>query len=187
MLQSCDSNIPFEYDMSKSFKYRVDTVYQSFTMIDSYGMSEEFYLLSNNSSRGTDYKTTAFTYRSVFNYYIFDYCFWEHYDEKGKGNDFSTLEITWNYEMCARYTFGTNDVYNPNEGPYHGTNFAPQVTFQDSLEVRGKTYRDIIIFDYTKHKNILSNNIPLITYISGECGLIKFIRKDSIVSERIFE
>jgi hypothetical protein len=38
---------------------------------------------------------------------------------------------------------------------------------------------------YSDNKNAIDMNTPVKTYISGEKGLIKFIRKDNIIFERV--
>ncbi len=61
----------------------------------------------------------------------------------------------------------------------------PEILFYDSLTVKGVTYRNMIEIDYSGKINEIDDFTPVKTFISGEKGLVKFIRKDGITLERI--
>jgi len=160
-------------------KYGIDKVFRTMQMIDSYGIKEDFYLLNGNGNVDLDADANNYSliYRSSVNRYDFEYGFYELYVHKCP--EFHT---SWNNEICSEFVFGTNKVAN-----VCNYKIEPTVEFLDSISVRDKTYYDVIVWDYSKHKDKISKNTPIITYISGKYGLIKFVRKDNIFSERIFE
>lgn len=86
------------------------------------------------------------------------------------------LEIEWNQKDRLVYNFGTKDIENGVEA---------NIKFYDTLTVRGIKYQDIIEVDYTDKINEINDDTPVKTYISGNKGLIKLVRKDKIVLERI--
>ena len=86
------------------------------------------------------------------------------------------LEIEWNQKDRLVYNFSTKDIE---------TGVEANIKFYDTLTVRGIKYQDIIELDYTDKINEIDNDTPVKTYISGNKGLIKLVRKDKIVLERI--
>jgi hypothetical protein len=161
--------------------YQIDTTICSFKMIDNNGITEQFYMDRNIwytthhyfMEWGVDGKafgeTFGVAYISVLNDFFFMYVL--RADIKD-----TDLEIEWNQRDRFVYNFGTKKVTD---------GIAPKIKFYDNLIVKGVSYNRIIEVDYTGKENLIDLHTPVKTFISGEVGLIKFIRKDNVVFERI--
>lgn len=178
---SCGDDIEGTYKISgEALKYKTDTTVFSFQMIDSYGITEEFYMdtqiwyVTHNyfSEWGEKayYETFGIAYGSVVNNYFFMFVM--------RAQETSTeLEVEWNQKDLMNYDFGTRMMeFEPG---------GMKISFYDTLQVRGVTYHDIIEIDYSASRNEIDKNTPVKTWIAGKEGLIKFERKDGVVSERL--
>lgn len=179
---SCGNDIKGTFYISdEARKYEIDTSIYSFKMIDNYGITEEFYMDKNIwytthhyfSEWGTDGdafgETFGVAYNSILNNYFFMFVLRADVEN-------TDLEIEWN----QRDRF----VYNL-EKKIFTDGVVPEISFYDSLVVRDITYKNIIEIDYSKVKNKIDINTPVKTYISGEKGLIKLVRIDNNILERI--
>lgn len=176
----CDSRDRF-YFTPEDLKYQPDTTGYPFKMVDNHGITEEFYVDRTNFYPDHHYfsilgnecdpvsETFGIAYHSTVNDYFISMVM-------RAGIPSASLEIDWNLRNWFTYDFGTAKVID---------GIAPEIYFYDSLTVRGKTYYKIIEIDYTGKINQIDANTPVKTYISGNEGLIKFIRKDNITLERI--
>lgn len=160
--------------------YQFDTV-NSFKMIDNHGITEQFYV-DNYSWYPRHYffdqfggmycETFGIAYHSALNDFFFFYLIRAEIDYTG-------LRVEWNQKDAL--------IYNFNEKKITSTAIVPAIQFYDSLLVRDVIYSHIIEIDYTDNIDLIDENTPVKTYISGDKGLIKFIRKDEIIAERIPE
>jgi hypothetical protein len=168
------------YLSEKSLKYQVDTTILTFQMIDEYGIVEEFslvdpYSMGHNYFNEWGVDGEAFgevyyvEYHSVLNDYFFTY--YLRADEK-----FTELDIEWNQQDQCRF--------NIANGAFEG-GVRAEVSFYDSLKVGNIVYRDIIEIDFSQKKNKINEQTPVKTFLSGKTGLVKFVRKDGVVVERI--
>jgi hypothetical protein len=173
----CDSEKEMYQTAEIASKYQMNTRIESFKMVDSYGMTDKFYI-GNYDNRITlvytgtlysaNYRTVGADYMSTLNGYFFTFTI--------AISDNVILNMGWNRRNGFEYDFITGKVSG---------NIVPVVSFYDSLTVKGVTYQDIIEVDYSNRISDIDNNTPVKTYISGAIGLIKFIRKDGVVAERI--
>ncbi len=177
---SCGEKIEGTFYLTdEAKKYQIDTTITSFNMVDNYGITEEFYVDKNiwytthhyfsNYGNGVTDEIFGIAYYSSLN----DYSFMFVLRPDLEGTD---LEVEWNQRDLLEYNFGTKKVES-------GT--VAEVSFYDTLTVRGVKYNNIIEIDYSNTKNEIDADTPVKTYISGDMGLIKFIRKDNITMERI--
>lgn len=156
-------------------KYKIDTTITSFQMVDNNGITEQFYLNNHNSYYHEPWENGfleiySIEYSSVLNNYNFDVNL--------RADDISsTLTITWNYFDYFGYDFKDTAIY--------GEPTLPIVKFYESIQIQNTTYFDIIEIDYANKINKIGDKTPVKTYISGTKGLIKIIRKDGIILERI--
>lgn len=161
-------------------KYQIDTTITSFKFVDNFGISEEFYIDRNIwykthhyfSEWGIDGKAWGETFGVAYNSAVNDFFFMFVLRADVENTD---LEIEWNQKDRLVYNFSTKDIE---------TGVEANIKFYDTLTVRGIKYQDIIEVDYTDKINEIDNDTPVKTYISGNKGLIKLVRKDKIVLER---
>ncbi|WP_456376488.1 hypothetical protein [Lutibacter sp.] len=156
-------------------KYKIDTTITSFQMIDNNGITEQFYLRNYLSYYHEPWENGFFEiysieYSSVLNNYNFNI-------ELRADDISSTLQINWNYNDYLYYDFKTTEIY--------GETTIPILKFYDSIQIQNIIYYDIIEIDYTNKVNKINSKTPIKTYISGEKGLIKLVRKDGNILERI--
>jgi len=178
--RKCDIKGKF-YISQNVRKYQIDTTISSFKMVDNYGITEEFYMDKNIwfkthhyfNEWGSDCEAFGETFGVAYNSSLNDYFFMFVLRADVQDTD---LEVEWNQRDRFDYNFGDKKVT-------YGV--IPKILFYDSLVVRGKTYNDIIEIDYSNKINQIDDNTPVITYISGDKGLVKFIRKDNVIMERI--
>ncbi len=179
---TCGEDIEGTFYLSKkSLKYQIDTTITSFTMIDSHGITESFYMDNRHwysthhyfNEWGVD--GTAFgevfgvAYHSTVNDYFFSFTL-------RADTDHTDMEIEWNQTDRITYDIENEMVtYGP----------PADVQFLDSLLIADTIYRDIIKIDFTGLEDKIQENTPLTTYLSGTTGLIKFERADGIISSRI--
>jgi hypothetical protein len=181
-MSHCGGDIEGVFYLSdEARKYQFDTTIYSFIMVDNYGIMEEFYMDRNIwytihhyfTEWGTDGKASGETfgvaYYSALNDYFFMFVLRAQVE-------YTDMEIEWNQRDKLVYNFRTKKVT---------TGVEPDIFFYDSLSVRNISYGDIIEIDYSDNINAIDMNTPVKTYISGEKGLIKFIRKDNIIFERV--
>lgn len=182
VFSSCGDDIEGTFYISDAArKYQTDTNITSFTMVDNYGISDMFFLdqsvwyTTHNyfSEWGTDGKAWGETYGVAYYSSLNDFFFMFvlRADE-----DHTDLEVEWNQTDRM--------VYNLAKGKIESGTDA-DVKFYDSLAVRDIMYYDIIEIDYSDNINNIDDDTPVITYISGDKGLIKFTRKDDVCLERI--
>lgn len=177
LVLSCTTDTPEgTFSLSQEAqKYKIDTTITSFQMVDKNNITEEFYLDKHISYFHEPWENGLFeiystNYVSVINNYYFNIDL--------RADDIaSTLSISWNYKSNLYYNFKTAEIY--------GEPKAPLIKLSDSIKIRNKMYYDIIEIDYTNEINKIKDEIPVKTYISGKKGLIKFIRKDGNILERI--
>ena len=181
LTNNCGGDIEGVYYISdEAREYQFDTTIYSFKMVDNHGITEEFYMDQNIwysthhyfSEWGTDGKacgeTFGVAYYSVLNDYSFMFVLRAQVE-------YTDMEIEWNQRDRLVYNFKTKKVT---------TGIEPGILFYDSLSVRDITYGNIIEIDYSYKIRDIDINTPVKTYISGEKGLIKFIRRDNIIFER---
>lgn len=181
-LHGCGEKIEGTFYISEEAqRYQIDTTIYSFKMVDNYGITEEFYMdkhiwytthhyFSEWGVDGTAFgETFGVAYFSVLNDFFFMYVLRADVES-------TDLEIEWNQRDRFVYNFGTKKVT-------YGV--APLISFYDSLVIRNIIYRRIIEVDYTSKLSKIDYNTPVKTYISGDKGLVKFIRKDNVVFERV--
>jgi hypothetical protein len=166
------------YISDEAVAYQFDTL-DSFKMIDNHGITEQFYVddfiwypthHQFEQFNGIFLETFGIAYHSVLNDYFFFYLL--------RGEiDYTALRVEWNQKDVL--------IYNFDEHKITSTGIIPTIQFYDSLLIGGLKYNDIIEIDYTGNMDYIDANTPVKTYISGEKGLIKFIRKDGIIYERI--
>ncbi len=164
------------FDLSKAAqKYKIDTTITSFKMVDNNGITEQFYLYGHNSYYQEPWDNGFFefygvNYNSTLNNYYLDIDL--------RADDISsTLYVSWNYNDYLYYDFRYKET--------SGGSTAPVLKFYDSIQVRDIEYFDIIEVDYTDKIDKIDESTPVKTYISGKKGLIKLVRKDGNVLERI--
>lgn len=169
------------YISDEARKYQTDTTLTSLRFIDNYGISEEFRMDQHLwytthhyfSEWGIDGKargeTFGVAYTSTLNRFFFMYVL-------RASVGYTNLEIEWNQKDLLVYNMLTNKVENGVEA---------EVSFIDSLFVRGIKYDDVIVVDYSKKIAEIDSNTPVKTYISGQKGLIRIERKDDVVLERV--
>lgn len=156
-------------------KYKIDSTITSFKMIDNNGITEQFYLNNYYSYYHEPWENGFFEiynveYSSVLNNYNFGI----HLSSDDISND---LTVNWNYKDYLYYYFETTETY--------GDPTTPAIKFYDSTQIQNVTYFDIIEIDYTNSTNKINDKTPIKTYISGKKGLIKIVRKDGNILERI--
>uniref|UniRef100_UPI0032169DAA hypothetical protein n=1 Tax=uncultured Draconibacterium sp. TaxID=1573823 RepID=UPI0032169DAA len=177
---SCGDKIKETFYLTDEAKrYQIDTTITSFNMVDNYGITEEFYVdesiwytthhYFSNYGNGITDETFGIAYFSSLNDYSFMFVLRADIED-------TDLEVEWNQKDRLVYNFGTQEVESEIMG---------EVSFYDTLTVKGVKYENIIEIDYSKVKNKIDTDTPVKTYISGDKGLIKFIRKDNITMERV--
>lgn len=182
LFSKCGGDIEGTFYLSEEArKYQIDTSILSVRLIDNYGISEEFYMDQNIwytthnyfSEWGVDGKawgeTYGVAYHSSVNRFFFMFVLRadvEHTD----------LEIEWNQKDRTVFNFATKKTESGVRG---------RISLYDSLTVRGIRYYNIIELDYSERIDEIDDDTPVKTYISGDKGLLKFIRKDNIVLERV--
>lgn len=183
IINSCIGDIEGTFYISdEAKKYQIDTTIISFKMIDNYGITDEFYM--NNIWYNTHHyfdewgindkaygETFGVAYHSIINNYFFMYVL-------RADVEFTNLEIEWNQKDIMVYNFSSKKVTS---------DIKPKILFYDSLIVRDISYKNIIEIDYSNNLSEIDLYTPIKSYISGDKGLIKFIRRDNIVFERIEE
>jgi hypothetical protein len=181
-LVSCGTDNPegVYYFSDDARNYQFDTV-NSFQMIDNLGITEQFYVDNYtwyprhyffDQFGGLYCETFGIAYHSVLNDFFFLYLLKAEMD-------FTGLRVEWNQKDAVIYNFDENKIIS--------TEIVPDVRFYDSLLVKDVIYSNIIEIDYTDNIGLIDENTPVKTYISGDKGLVKFIRKDGIIAERVPE
>jgi hypothetical protein len=182
MFASCGETIEGTFYLSeKAVKYQIDTTITSFTMIDDRGITENFYMDNRNWYATHHYfmewgvdgnafgEVFGVAYHSVVNNYFFSFAL-------RADTDHTDMEIEWN--QADLLTFDVNNEMLTYGPPAH-------IEFLDSLVIADTVYRDIIKIDFTGATGEIDQKTPLVTYLSGHTGLIKFERADGIVSKRL--
>lgn len=177
LIGSCTPDEPIGvFNLSqKAQKYKIDSTITSFQMIDYNGITEQFYRNNYISYyhepwEGGFFEIYSVEYKSVLNNYNFGIDL--------RADDISnSLHINWNYNNYLDYNFETAEIF--------GEPTKPSITFYNSTQVQNVTYYDIIEIDYTNNINEIDDKTPVKTYISGTKGLIKLIRKDGNILERV--
>lgn len=177
LLLSCTKDEPEgTFSLSpEAQKYKIDTTITSFQMIDNNGITEEFYINNINAYYHEPWTNGLFEiYNIDFSSAINNYNF---IIELRADDISSTLKINWNYNDYLYYDFKTFEIY--------GEPTIATLKFYDSIQIKNTTYYDIIEIDYSNKINKIDSKTPIKTYISGKKGLIKLIRKDGNILERI--
>lgn len=177
LVLSCTEHTPVgTFNLSEEAqKYKIDSTITSFQMIDKNNITEGFYLddvLSYYHEPWEDglFEIYRVNYFSVINNYSFDVNL--------RADDISsTLNFNWNYKTNFYYDFKTTEIY--------GDPRAPSLKFSDSIKIRNTVYYDIIEIDYTNSVNKIKDESILKACVSGKKGLIKLVRKDGNILERI--
>ncbi|MFA6403330.1 MAG: hypothetical protein WCX31_17160 [Salinivirgaceae bacterium] len=169
------------YISDEALKYQIDTTITSFQMQDNFGITEGFYLDQNiwyathhyfsQVGNGATYiETFGVNYYSVLGNYSFMFVLRAQVE-------YTQMEIEWNQTDRISYNFNSKKVES---------GLKANISFFDSLSVRNHTYYRIIEVDFSTIANQIGPDTPLKIFISGNDGLIKFIRKEGIVVERIY-
>lgn len=182
LMYSCGNDIKGTFYISdKAQKYEIDTTISTINFVDNNGISESFSLdddiwysthhyFTEWGTKGEAYgETYGLNYTSTVNRFFFMYVI-------RADVGYTTLEVEWNQTDRTEINFNTEQVES-------GVN--AEITFSDSLEVNGITYRNIIELDYSGNLDAIDDDTPVKTYISGDKGLIKFSRKDGVTFKRI--
>ncbi|MDR2009391.1 MAG: hypothetical protein LBQ22_02790 [Bacteroidales bacterium] len=175
---SCNNDLEGTFRLSdEAQKYLIDTTIISFRMEDNYGISEEFY--QSNIFYQTHHffypledaflENFGISYSSSINRFYFMYVL-------RADTDHTSMEIEWNQKDMFTMNLNTKEIT-------YGV--VPKVSFCDTMTVRNTNYYNIIEIDYTDNINKIDKDTPVKTYISGNKGLIKFIRKDGVILERV--
>lgn len=182
-LQSCDNDLEGTFLINEQASvYKTDTTIYSFKMIDSYGITDEFYQSSfwysthNYLSDLGDkawYESYGIAYESSLNNYYFMLVM--------RGDiEHSDLEIEWNQKDRICYEFGGSGSLSINGSP------GLMLSRYDTLKVNDVLYYDILEIQLSASAlSKIDINTPVRTWISGSTGLIMFERKDGIISKRI--
>ncbi|MDA3865405.1 MAG: hypothetical protein PF489_01495 [Salinivirgaceae bacterium] len=184
LLAGCGDKIKGTFYLSEKAKmYTIDTTITSFTMIDDVGITEDFVMdrhtwytqhhYFNNWGVDGDAKGEVFgiAFNSTINNYFFTYVL--RADET-----FSTLEIEWVQKDMFTLNLDSEKIISGKNA---------HISFLDSLQVNQKTYKNVIMVDYRHMSGETHNKTPVVSYFSAHYGLIKLIRKDGIVSTRLYE
>lgn len=168
------------YISDEALKYQFDTTIVCFQMQDNNGITDEFFKNGNfyNTHRyfsewGTKGEafgeTFGVAYNSVVNNFYFSFVL-------RADVDYTTVDMEWNFNDILTFIFETKEVT-------YGTK--PTISFYDSLQVRDKTYYNILEIDYTDNVHKIDEHTPVKTFIAGNVGLVKFVLREDIVFERI--
>lgn len=158
-----------------------DTISRSFSMIDNYGITDDFVINSSyynykflSYSGLIDNPLEQFVYEphSLLNNFYFTYKLLA-----GKNTTNLMIDLPYLYDPMV-YDLSLKKVTNTS-GPI------AEIKFSDEMEVRGIVYKNIIEIDFSMNQEQIKKTCPVKTYYSLEKGLIKFIRKDGIFFERI--
>lgn len=181
VFQSCGDDLEGTFLINKEASvFKTDTTVYSFAMIDSYGITDEFYQSSiwysthNYMSDWGDkawYESYGVAYESALNNYFFMIVLRADMDR-------SKMEVEWNQMDRFNYSFGVIDL-DYNGGP------GIKVSLYDTLTVNGVLYHNIMEFDLRMSASKIGRNTPIKTWISGSIGLIMFERKNGVVSKRV--
>jgi hypothetical protein len=162
-------------------KYQIDTNILSFKMVDNNGITDGFYL-----DQYGWYATHHYFYQWGDNGKAFDETFGVMYISSVSYIDFmfvlrahetgTELEFEWNQDDLFYYNLDSEKITS-------GIN--PQILFYDSLQVKQTIYHDILEIDYSAILNKIHKQTPSKIYLAGKEGLIKYIRQDGIVYERV--
>ncbi|MBN1951639.1 MAG: hypothetical protein JW801_10575 [Bacteroidales bacterium] len=181
-LAACGPDIEGTFYLSdEARKYMPDTTVTTIRMVDSHGISEEFYIDqhiwytthhyfdewgTNGDAFGESF---GIAYISTVNDYFFMYVLRAHVE-------YTEMTIEWNQKDMLTYNFSSEEIGNMP---------GAKISFNDSMRVRGTTYDHIIELDYSAIVDEIDESTPVKTYISGSRGLVKFVRQDGIVFERV--
>ena len=181
-LQSCGDDLEGTYLINDQASiYKPDTTINSFKMIDSYGITDEFY--QSNIWYGTHrylsewgddawYESYGIAYESALNNYFFMLVL--------RGDiDHSDLEVEWNQKDLVNFEFGGRRNLSINGSP------GIMISQYDTLTVNGIVYTDILEINLNPSHSNIDKNTPVRTWISGNTGLIMFERKDGVVAKRV--
>jgi hypothetical protein len=180
--QSCGDDLEGTYLINDQASiYKPDTTINSFKMIDSYGITDEFYqsnfwysthrYLSDWGDEAW-YETYGIAYESALNNYFFMIVL--------RGDiDHTDLEIEWNQKDRINFEFGGGGNLSINENP------GIMISQYDTLTVNNVLYTDILEVNLNPSYSDIDKNTPVRTWISGNTGLIMFERKDGVISKRV--
>ncbi len=155
-------------------KYMPDTNILSFNMIDQNGITDGFYI-----NEGAWYSTHL--YMSEWGEAnrcgdaSFSESFGVAYSSSINSNfliismraypEGTELEMEWNQMDRAVYNFQTKEVTSEQK---------PKIKFIESMEINGKTYTNIVLFDYRNILTKISYGTPSQIFIAEKYGLIKY-------------
>lgn len=179
LIFGCVEDIEGEFYLSKDTdKYIIDTTITSMRLIDSYGITESFYvkqdyfsddfLYLSDYGNGIIHEYFSISYRSTLNNYLLDYVL-------RAGIDGTELIVEWNQNTRFQYNFKTKDISYDSFGT---------ISFYNQLVINEIEYRDVLKIDYSNHLDKINNDIPVQIYFSKK-GLLKFILKDQNVVVRV--
>mgnify|MGYP001096596509 CR=1 FL=1 len=181
LVKSCGGDIEGTFYISdEARKYQIDTTITTMKFVDNLGISESFVIDQYTWYTTHHYfnewgidgdawgETFGVAYNSTVNGFFFMFVLRADVEN-------TDLEIEWNQKDRLVYNFGTRSVESGVEA---------NIKFHDTLTVREIIYQDVLEVDYTEKINEIDNDTPVITYISGNKGLIRFERKDNIILER---
>lgn len=182
LFQSCHNDLEGTFLINEQATiYKPDTTINSFKMIDSYGITDEFY--QSNSWYSTHrymsdwgeeawYETYGIAYESALNNNFFMFVL--------RGDiDHTDLEIEWNQKDRINLEIGGEGNLSINDKP------GIMILQYDTLTVNGVLYTDILEVNLNSSFSNIDKNTPVRTWISGNTGLIMFERKDGVISKRV--
>jgi hypothetical protein len=182
-LNSCGDDLEGTFLINEQASiYKTDTTIYSFKMVDSYGITDEFYQSNiwysthNYLSGWGDeawYESYGIAYESSLNNNFFMLVL--------RGDiDHSDLEVEWNQKDRINFEFGGSGHLSINDNP------GLMLSRYDTLSVNGVLYSDILEINILPAAaGGIDKNTPVRTWVSGSIGLIMFERKDGIISKRI--
>ncbi len=181
MFTSCGDDLEGTFLINdEASVFKTDTTIYSFQMIDSHGITDEFYQSNiwysthNYMSGWGDeawYESYGTAYESALNNYFFMIVL--------RGDiDYSNMEIEWNQTDRINYRFGEQYL------DLNGSAGLIILTY-DTLTVNEILYHDIMEINLMGSADEIGANTPVKTWISGSTGLIMFERKDGIISKRV--
>jgi len=191
------------YIDANSRKYMIDTTITSFTMVNNNGKTEKFKLdkyislevpkqwyyyfepfFGGGQLSGKAYaETIGVSFKSELYEYNFGYCI--------TGSIFETkMNVDWRPVVFDREK---NNVVESNSLEFNliskkvTSYFKPKVTLHNQLEVQTVTYKDVIEINYSGMEKHIIPETPRIAYFAGKYGLIKLVKQDGTVLERVKE
>lgn len=165
-------------------KYMPDTTIRHFKMLDQNGITDGFYIdettwykthiymsewgSANRCGDASFSETFGVAYSSTMNGVFMMIVL--------RANPEGTeLELEWNQTDRVNYNFLTKEISSEKK---------PSIQFIDNMEIKGKTYTKVILFDFRNILQQISYGTPKQIYIAEKYGLIKYVSQMGSTFER---